>query len=354
MQELLRKEALNLLIGGHYNFPETPNEFALNSLRKCNEHAQKENTKVIAFINDIGFTNFCNHGICDIPFQSMQNNILNISNEISIDELIKLDLAEMKRLDKYLCVSVPSDFISKIYDYKNNIDSLKQYLDAERNNLNTEPKDKDGLNLSSIYYLYLSFLEANPSNATISWAIDYFVYHNNKNLFYPSSFEKINKGIDIYLEKSIYNYSSKILRKLNKKGELPVLELIRQEEIIEYQCKDFEGQNITLRTEKPNGVFNANNKCPLLIATFYFQLLRDYSKENENININIVYMIPSYDRVRVNKGTEVFFNLYLPYLKKNFKINITEINNVYWVSDNCDSFIVDTYRQNNHSIKILS
>jgi len=352
-EKLLNSEMLNLLIGGHYNFPNLPTKFAINSLKKCNDIVkQVDNSKLIAFINDIGFSNFCNHGVCDIPTISYNPEKYNVIHKMSIDDLIELGIEEMKSLDKKLCVLVPKGFINNIENYKPEYSLLKQYLLTVKQELFIESIDNIGVSLSSIYYLYLAIEDVNSSDKVFSWVTDYFVYYNNKNSFYPSSFRKISPSIDIFLEKSIYNYSSKIIRRLNKKGELSSLELIENEGNIEYQCKDFERQNITLRTENSIGGFNASNKCPLLIATFYYQLFRDYSKNNKNIRL--IYMIPSYDRVRVNKGTEVFFNLYLPYLKKTFEIETTEIKNVYWISDNCKTFIMDTYNLNYHTTEILN
>ena len=352
-KELLDSDMLNLIIGGHYNFPNIPNEFAINSIKKCNRllnHAKE--AKLIAFINDIGFSNFCNHGVCDVPLMSLQINKYYDLCRMSINDLLELEVDEVKKLDEKLRVFVPENFIDKIDTYKDEHSLLKKYLLSTKEKLTIESAKNEGVSLSSIYYLFLAVEGKKELEDVISWAVDYFVYYNKKNSFYPTFLRKINPLIDVYLEKSIYNYSSKIIRRLYRKGELSSLELINDKENLVYQCKDFGGQDITLRTETSTGVFNAANKCPLLIATFYYQLLRDYSKNRKKIRL--IYMIPSFDRVRVNKGTEVFFNLYLPYLKKTFEIESAEIKNVYWVSDNCKTFLIDTYNINSHSTKILN
>ena len=179
----------------------------------------------------------------------------------------------------------------------------------------------------------------------LKWAIDYFFYHFDKENFLPIIYFENNIVCKTLFEKSIYNSSSKIIRKLGSRDLVKNLIVDNQEDQIIYKCKSYVGNDIVLRIEDlSHNLFNAINKCPSIIAALYYNIVKENCKSEE---INIIYNVPGYDRIKVDLGTEAFFSIYFPYFKQKFGISKVNIININWIDSEGSCIICDRYTSKN-------
>lgn len=331
----LTPNATNIVIGGHYNFPDEPNKFAINSIIYSKNITKTiDNSILFSFINDIGFNNFCNYGVCQIPTEKIRTHKGYVIQ--SVGELWNKTFDEIKLIENNVGIEMNPDFISQCKKilFANSDSNKLNYNDfssffTHNYKQNIFLVDTIKQNISPVFYLLKAFSANKLSNDfdSLKWSIDYFLYHFDKENFHPISFFENDITSKTIFEKSIYNFSSKSLRKLGNKGILKGLIIDKQGTETTYKCKSYVGNDIILRIENlSNDSFNAINKCPSIIASLYYKIVKENCEKNE---INIFYNVPSYDRVKVDLGTEVFFRIYFPYLKQYFGINKVNIINHY-------------------------
>jgi len=342
--------ATNIVIGGHYNFPDTPNNFSINSIVLSKAIADSTNKSILfSFINDIGFNNFCNYGICQIPIEKKNNQGIIINN---VEELWDKKFDEIKLIEVNTGIVINPDFILQCKNilFSNNSEIDYNYFSTffmqnykQKTSLITTEKK----NISSLFYLIKACSASEKLNRldNLKWSIDYFFYHFDKENFQPIIYRENNVVCKTLYEKSIYNSSSKTLRKLSSRVLLKDLIIDKQGSQIIYKCKSFVGNDIVLRIEDSiDNSFNAVNKCPSIIASLYYKIVKDNCKTDE---INIIYNVPSYDRIKVDLGTEAFFSIYFPYLKQNFGINKVNIININWIDNEGSCMTCDRYTSKN-------
>lgn len=342
----------NVFIGGHYNFPNLPNEFALNSMgaiANMMRETRVGSNSLISFINDIRFSNFCSVGACDIDFTVNSA----ISSEESFDlEKVKSD--QLANYDRYFSFTISDTIQEKLHTIIKTgyLRELSSFILKELYPNSTIVKSNKKINISALYYLVQAsrqYIEKSYEKDLV-FAMDYFLYSADKENFIPYRYRQEYEQIGVIWEKAIYNSASKIIRKIHQKGALQ-LNVEETENGRLFSCKAYDDSLIELRKEEIKPYFNAVNKCPLIIATLYYKLALVYLQKANTININ--YIIPSYDRSRVNLGTEAFFQVYLDELQKRFsnEINVN-INNIYWVSSTSTINIVDSYSKETKTISI--
>lgn len=332
-------------IGGHYNFPNKPTEFALKSILLANKMINNNDDKLFSFINDLRADNLCNYGVCELPTNKLSQSHTTKSLK-TIDDLFSFP-NELDALENHFTINIKQEFTSKLKlllsGHKIPADKIVDFVLSNYKDNFSITEQKSGKKLSLVYNLVQSCFDFQKTKSieNIYWTIDNLLYEIDKENFHPLQFTKLGLTSKTLFEKSIYNYSSKIIRKLHKRGKLPELTVTKDAEKSFYTCKDFNGGDILLRKETMIGEnFNAINKCPLIIATLYYKIIN----ETKHDQINLIYMIPSYDRSKVNLGTECFFNMYFPYLQKATGIKKLTIHNIYWTSENGDILICDKYQ----------
>lgn len=346
------KDEFSIFIGGHYNFPNLPSEFAQNSLNFVANLKQQVplQSTLLGFINDIRFSNFCSIGACELDLTA--NAAIASSKEIDINKIVPNEIANY---DKHFSFSVSdkikermrsiiqTGYLKELSNYI--VDEVQPNVEILRNNT--------GIKLSALYYIVQASKQylSNGYKNDIVFAMDYFLYCLDKDNFIPFQFKQDHNNLTIIWEKGIYNYASKTIRTFHKNGLSNDLLVTEENGTSLFSCKAFDGSTIELRKEETNPYFNAVNKCPLIIATLYYKVVLAYLKKSKKINI--YYVIPSYDRSRVNLGTEAFFKVYFEELKKSSpQINVN-IHNIYWIEPQSTVSIVDTYSENSKSISIL-
>ena len=345
------KDEFNIFIGGHYNFPNLPSEFAENSLSFVSNLKQQmpRQSVLLSFINDIRFSNFCSIGACELDL-SVNAGIAS-KNEIDIDKILPSEIANY---DKHFSFSL-SDKMKERVQKITQIGYLKELSNYIINEVqpNVEIlKNSSGIKLSALYYIFQASKQylVNGFKNDIVFAMDYFLYCLDKDNFIPFQFKQSYNNLGVIWEKSIYNYASKSIRKLQEKGLSNELIISEQNGTSLFVCKAFDGSIIELRKEETSPYFNAVNKCPLIIATLYYKIVSTYLKKTNKINV--YYVIPSFDRSRVNLGTEAFFKVYFQEIQKiNPKLTVN-IHNIYWIEPQSTVSIVDTYSENSKSIFI--
>jgi hypothetical protein len=108
------------------------------------------------------------------------------------------------------------------------------------------------------------------------------------------------------------------------------------------------GNDIVLRVEDNSTIFSAINKCPSIIAALYYKVVKENCMQNENLTV--VYMIPAYDRNKVDLGTEVFFKIYYHYLKNEYKFSDLKILNIHWGDSIGKSIVCDIYTEKDSEV----
>lgn len=345
------KDECNIFIGGHYNFPNLPSEFAENSLNFVFNLKQQapQQSILLCFINDIRFSNFCSVGACELDLSA--NAEIASRKEIDLDKILPNEIANY---DKYYSFSIPDamkERIEKIIEI-GYLNELSSYIINELQPSVEILKNNTGIKLSALYYIFQAskqFLNNGFKN-DIVFAMDYFSYCLDKGNFIPFQFKQRYTNLNVILEKSIYNYASKAIRRLQEKGTSSELIISEKNGTSLFSCKAFDGSIIELRKEETSPYFNAVNKCPLIIATLYYKVVSSFLKKSKKINV--YYVIPSFDRSRVNLGTEVFFKIYLKELQKISPNLTVNINNIYWIEPKSTVSIVDNYSDNSKSIFI--
>lgn len=340
-------DATNIVIGGHYNFPDTPNKFSINSIVLSNVISDSlNNSTLFSFINDIGFNNFCNYGVCQIP--DVKIKVSQSINIINVDELWDKTFDEIKVIEVNTGIHIKTDFVlqckSILHSNKSEID-YNYFSDFFIKNYkqNISLCTTVTKNISGLFYL-INACSANEID-NLKWAIDYFFYHFDKENFLPIIYFENNIVCKTLFEKSIYNSSSKIIRKLGSRDLLKNLIVDNQEDQIIYKCKSYVGNDIVLRIEDlSHNLFNAINKCPSIIAALYYNIVKENCKSEE---INIIYNVPGYDRIKVDLGTEAFFSIYFPYFKQKFGISKVNIININWIDSEGSCIICDRYTSKN-------
>ena len=345
------KDDFNIFLGGHYNFPNLPSQFAKNSLNFAANLTKQAPLQsiLLSFINDIRFSNFCSIGACEID--------LDINTKIDFKGKVDINIIhpnEIANYDRYFSFSISDKM-------KERVQKIAQtgYLNELSNHIINEVqpnveilKNNTGIKLSALYYIFQASKQylSNGFKNDLVFAMDYFLYCLNKDSFVPFQFKQNYNNLNIIWEKSIYNYASKTIRKFQEKNLSDGLIVSEQNGTILFSCKAFDDSIIELRKETISPYFNAVNKCPLIIATLYYKIVSTYLKKAKKINL--YYVIPSFDRSRVNLGTEAFFKIYFQELRKNNSSLIVNVHNIYWVQPQSTVSIVDTYSENSKSIFI--
>lgn len=351
-KQISNTDKFNLFVGGHYTFPNIPSPFAINSIelsKELKELADKT-SKVYSFINDIKVNNFCSFGVCEVPTAKSKSTI---NKEIkSITDLFEIPSSEIELYENNFSMKISEDFekyLKSIYFSDNHLDfvaiatNLNNYL-VNDTNISNNPENHKLSNIFQLYQASQDYLIKPNGIDKFSYAFDTFFYNSFKENFHPFHFTRKKINTEIVFEKSIYNYSSKLIRKLHKKNVLPALVVDLFDDDFYFKCKNYSGNEVLLRKETvADEYFNATNKCPLIIASLYYKLITENSDKKR---LNIVYQIPSYDRNKVNLGAECFFNLFYPYLLENKTIQNVEIHNIYWLSEKSEFFICDKFIQN--------
>lgn len=349
-----------IFIGGHYSFPNIPSLFAINSIALSDAlfKQQKANTELIAFVNDIKASNFCNQGVCNLSNSTKNVSTNKVQNLKSVNDILTVDFLSLEELDNLYSIKLSNEIINLlfgIYISNENIDfskvtSLKILLNLHATiELNT-----NHCKISALFYLLHgidAYLE-NLESERFFYALDYLAYLFFKDKFHPIEYTKKNIKSNVVFEKTIYNFSSKLIRKLQKQNALKGLIIENRQTEYLYKFINFSGGEVILRKEiVDDNYFNATNTCPLIIATLYYKLVID-SKEKDKIAI--IYQIPSHDRNKVNIGTECFFNLFFPYLQDKYHVKEVTIYNCYWLSDNTEHIICDKFTPNEKQTFILN
>jgi hypothetical protein len=345
------KDEFNIFIGGHYNFPNLPSEFAENSLNFVANLKQQvpQQSTLLSFINDIRFSNFCSIGACELDLTV--NAKIASQGEIDLDKILPSEIANYDKhfsflvsdkIKERLQTIIQMGYLKELSNYV--INEIQPKVEILRNNT--------GMKLSALYYIFQASKQYvnNGYKNDIIFAMDYFMYCLDKDNFVPFQFKQSFNKLDVIWEKSIYNYASKTIRKFHEKGLSNELVITENNGTTQFSCKAFDGSIIELRKEETSPYFNAVNKCPLIIATLYYKVVSTFL--NKSKKINIYYVIPSYDRSRVNLGTEAFFKVYFQELQKNSPSLSVNIHNIYWIEPQSTVNIVDTYSENSKSISI--
>jgi len=351
-KQIINSDNFNLFVGGHYTFPNNPSPFAKNSIsvsKKLKEYSDKKSI-LYSFINDIRINNFCSFNVCEVPNLSNQNTI---KKQIkSASDLFSIQSQDIELYDNDFSIKLSTDlenYLKSVYFSENHFDFVavatklndffKTDIEISHNN--------DNHKISNIFQLYQAseqYLIQPKGIDKFSYALDTFFYNSFKNNFHPFQFTKDKIISEVLFEKAVYNFASKLIRKLHKKNVLPALIVDLFESDFHFKCKNYSGNEVLLRKETASDeYFNATNKCPLIIATLYYKLISENSNKKK---LNIIYQIPSYDRNKVNLGAECFFNLFYPYLIESNIIKEVNIYNIYWLSDNSEYFVCDKFIQN--------
>jgi hypothetical protein len=342
-----------VILGGHYAFPDNPDSFALNSIRVSDEIRRiSKNAKLISFINDMRFDNLCNFGLCEIKNKKVRVDIMDTITKI--DELWDKSIDEIRLIERNTGIK-----LSKIF-----IDKLKQiifktsdwgktfatyFFENYKQNVMIDNSYKNNIHpLSYMLAACEEFILDEKVKDRFIWSVDYFMYYFDKEEFMPIAYSEIGINCKTIFEKNIYNISSKTIRKLHEKNVIPnlITEQIDMQTL--YKCKSYVGNDIVLRIEDNSNSFSAINKCPLIIAALYYKVVKENCKQNENLTV--VYMIPAYDRNKVDLGTEAFFRIYYPYLQKQYKFSDLKIINIHWGDSIGKSIVCDIYTEKDSEI----
>lgn len=322
-----------ILIAGHYDLLDQPTPFALNSMKSVIDIQKEygmEYVELYCFVNDMRYENFCNSGLCNLQHRKEGgqefSEVFFTTKESSksfAEELRNRLLSEgLLGFSRYF-VSHYDQIIDKRDVTSASIIDLKNSC----------------LNLMDDYNAHNEYM--------VSQNYDRLMYMFNKDVFVPLAFEKLldGKSCRTLYEKNVFNSVSKIIKKMYQKKDENLF-VHEEDGKTFYECNGFDGKKIFLRMDSFVDTFKAINKCPAIIGMLYFKILQRSMKVfGVASKYSIMYIVPSYDRTKIDLGTQAFYNLFLPYLLKECRgyFPEIEIKNVYW-GDEKDSFsITDTY-----------
>jgi hypothetical protein len=342
-----------VILGGHYAFPDNPDNFALNSIQLSAEMRNiHSNSKLFSFINDMRYDNLCNFGLCNIKNKKPQSSTL--ETIIKIDDLWNKSFDEIQDIERSTGIDVSKSFIDKLKQiilYTSDWQKMFMscFLENYKQNVKIDNRHKN--NIHPLFYMIEACEQYNANgrvNDRFIWSVDYFMYYFDKDFFIPITYSKMGINCKTIFEKNVYNISSKVIRKLYEKNAMPnlITELIGAQTL--YKCKSYTGNDIVLRIEDNSNNFSAINKCPSIIATLYYKIVKENCKPSEKFTV--VYMVPAYDRNKVDLGAEAFFKIYYPYLKKEYKFSDLKIFNVHWGDSIGKSIVCDLYTEKDSEV----
>ena len=319
-----------ILIAGHYDFPNQPSKFAINSIKTAldiSKERENANVLVYSFINDMRYNNLCSYGFCSINSNNKLQNRALVYNPESVLPRIFVD--ELKnRLHAGGIWSFASCFLKQYEEYIN---------DSEKDLPPT-------LDLKNYCMKILNGYQPQDDSEFCQF-YDQFMYMFDKEGFIPYAFEfEIDVNCKTLYEKNVFNSVSKTIKKMQKHEELELFTRMDGNKTI-YECNGFDNKRILLRIEDRTSNFQAINKCPSIIANLYYRLIK------ANIgyeNYTLAYIVPSYDRSKVNLGSQAFYSLYYPYLVSQYN-NLADVQiiNISWGDEMGINSMIDTFSNNN-------
>lgn len=297
---------INILIGGHYQWPSLPDKHSTDSIKIINNIA-KQYKKAIpyVFIDDIGASVMC------ISKCGMRKEVQKIkTKEDSIVE--KWIISNIEIIEKNIINNTDESIIEK---FKELLLLIKTEVDINK-----------------------------FDTIEIVHSIEKIIYTYAKQQMRPLSLSYIlkKKLPKLILEKSINNLTSKQLHKLKKQNNKNLM-ISRKNDTYRYLTSNYiSDEDILLREEiiKDEIMTKASNRCSGLLSTLFHKLVKDNLSDEKSLTI--FYVIPEDDKERLENGIKSFITLYIEEYK--IKYNLDEIVIITCIIQ--DSYLLNIYKYN--------